>query len=59
MNGCPKCGSYTQLEEIDKKVFITDAMVEIIREYSCDCGCTFRTQQIFICEAEEEIMGDC
>lgn len=58
MNGCPNCGSYTKLEEIARKTFVTDAEVEIIREYACDCGCTFRTQQIFVSESLEEIMRD-
>jgi hypothetical protein len=58
MNGCPNCGSFTNLEEIARKTLITDNEVEIIREYACDCGCTFRTQQIFVSEGEEEIMRD-
>lgn len=59
MTGCPNCGSFVKLEEIARKTFITDGDVEIIRDYACDCGCTFRTQQIFISEVDEEIMEDC
>ena len=44
--------------EITRKILITDNEVEIIREYACDCGCTFRTQQIFVSESLEEIMRD-
>ena len=58
MNGCPSCGSFIKLEEITRKTLITDNDVEIIREYACDCGCTFRTQQIFVSDGEEEIMRD-
>jgi hypothetical protein len=58
MNGCPNCGSLTRLEEMTRKTFVTNAEVEIIREYVCDCGCTFRTQQVFISDGEEEVMRD-
>ena len=55
MASCPKCGSTAQVKLIRTDYNEEEEGIEVVRIYTCGCGCRFKGSSYYTCQEGYEI----